>query len=152
MREMKNYAKILCVFGLLGSNFAHAETSSEQQNIDLVTSFYSEVFVEHKTNDAALKYLEPSYIQHNPNVPTGRKAFIDFFIPFFEKNPSARSEIKRIIASNDLVMVHVHSKMNPLDRGRAIIDIFRVKDDRIVEHWDVIQAIPENSANDNGIF
>ena len=77
---------------------------------------------------------------------------MDFFVPFFKTNPEARSDIKRLISSDDLVVVHVHSKVNPQDRGRAIVDIFKVTNGKIVEHWDVIQPIPQKSANDNGMF
>lgn len=148
---MKNLVRMM-LMAIFISNAANAADNSENSNTDLVKNFYNMVFVEHKTVEAADRYLDPSYIQHNPNVATGKKAFVDFFVPFFEKNPSARSEIKRIIPSGDLVMLHVHSKMTSSDRGRAIVDIFRVKDNVIVEHWDVIQAIPEKSANDNGMF
>ncbi len=147
---MKNLMLAMAV--LLCVSTAAQANDRENSNVTLVTSFYNMVFVDHKTVEAADKFLENSYIQHNPNVATGSKAFVDFFVPFFEKNPTARSEIKRVIADGDLVMLHVHSKMTPSERGRAIVDIFRVKDGRIVEHWDVIQAIPEKSANDNGMF
>ena len=114
--------------------------------------FYESVFARHQAKEAAEKYLTPTYIQHNPNVATGRQPFIDFFVPFFAKNPEARSEIKRVVAEGDLVVLHVHSKLNKDDRGRAVVDIFRVDNGKIAEHWDVMQAIPEKSSNDNTMF
>ncbi len=148
---MKNLFTQLLVMAILSSP-AIAADNRESANAELVKNFYNMVFVDHRTAEAAEKYLKPSYIQHNPNVATGRKAFVDFFVPFFEKNPAARANVKRVIASGDFVMLHVHSKMTATDRGRAIVDIFRVEDNRIVEHWDVIQTIPETSANENGMF
>ena len=69
-----------------------------------------------------------------------------------EKFPSSRSEIKRVVAEGDLVMLHVHSVREPGQRGRAIVDIFRVENGKIVEHWDVIQDVPDKSANTNTMF
>lgn len=128
------------------------ETRGADGNSEVVKNFYNMVFVEHKTVEAAEKYLAPSYIQHNPHVQTGRKAFVDFFVPYFKKNPTARSDIKRVVSQGDLVVLHVHGTKTSADRGVAVVDIFRVLNGKIVEHWDVIQAIPEKSANDNGMF
>jgi len=69
-----------------------------------------------------------------------------------EKFPKSRSEIKRVIADGDLVVLHVHSVREPGQRGRAIVDIFRLENGKIVEHWDVVQDIPEKAANDNTMF
>jgi predicted SnoaL-like aldol condensation-catalyzing enzyme len=119
---------------------------------DLVRTFYESVFVAHDTRAAALAYLSPGYIQHNPYVATGRQPFIDYFEPYFAANPQARSEIVRILADGDLVAVHVHARKNADDRGAAVVDIFRVENGKIVEHWDAVQAVPATSANDNTMF
>jgi predicted SnoaL-like aldol condensation-catalyzing enzyme len=134
------------------ASLALGGSSQSDANKKLVRDFYDRVFIQHDVKDAAEEYLRPSYIQHNPNVATGRQPFIDFFVPFFSKNPDARSEIKRVIAEGDLVVLHVHSKINKDDRGRAVVDIFRVEGGKIAEHWDVMQAIPEKSANNNTVF
>ncbi|MDX3810360.1 MAG: nuclear transport factor 2 family protein, partial [Bosea sp. (in: a-proteobacteria)] len=78
--------------------------------------------------------------------------FVSFFTSKFKSNPEARARIVRSSANDDLVWLHVHSTERPDDRGRAIVDIFRVKDGRIVEHWDVIQPVPEKAANGNTMF
>jgi len=85
-------------------------------------------------------------------VPDGKDAVIKFFTPFFKANPDAKNEIKRAVAEGDLVFLHVHSKQNATDRGRAIVEIFRVEKGKVVEHWDVIQDIPETAANSNTMF
>ncbi len=85
-------------------------------------------------------------------MPDGKAPFVNFFTEKFQKNPQAKNEIKRAIAEGNLVVLHVHSTENEKDRGRAIVDIFRVENGKIVEHWDVIQNIPEQSKNTNTMF
>jgi predicted SnoaL-like aldol condensation-catalyzing enzyme len=85
-------------------------------------------------------------------APNGTEALIKFFEPYFANNPQARSEIKRVVADGDLVMLHVHAKANETDRGMAVVDIFRVENGKVVEHWDVVQPIPEKAANENTMF
>jgi predicted SnoaL-like aldol condensation-catalyzing enzyme len=143
---------LVVLLALLPWSFAGVAHAGPAENKALVKSFYEMVFVDHKAKEGAEKYLSPDYKQHNPNVPTGRQPFIDFFVPYFASNPGAKAEIKRLIAEDDLVVVHVHSRASSQDRGRAVVDIFRVKDGKIVEHWDVMQAVPEKAANDNSMF
>jgi predicted SnoaL-like aldol condensation-catalyzing enzyme len=122
-----------------------------EANKKIVVDFY-EKGLNQKDYDAAAKYFGPRYVQHNPgagNGPEGFKRLVGFLK---EKFPNSRNEIKRVIAEGDLVVLHVHSKREPTDRGRAIVDIFKVENGKIVEHWDVIQDVPEKSANDNTMF
>ncbi len=127
-------------------------TTAEMKNKALVTAFYNAVFVSHDTKAAAELYLSADYKQHNPSIATGRQPFIDYFVPYFAANPTAKSEIKRTLADGDLVAVHVNSKKKPEDPGLAIVDIFRVQDGKIVEHWDVLQPVSATPANDNTMF
>ena len=116
-----------------------------------VVEFYNQALNE-KNFEAASKYLGARYIQHNPvaaDGPEGLKGFIGFLR---DKFPNSRSEIKRVFAEGDHVIVHVHAVREPGTRGRAIIDIFRLENGKIVEHWDVVQPIPEKAANTNGMF
>jgi hypothetical protein len=71
---------------------------------------------------------------------------------YFEKFPQLSVVPKRVIAEGDLVAVHSHYVDTPGERGRAVIDLFRVRDGKIVEHWDAMQDVPETSANDNTMF
>jgi predicted SnoaL-like aldol condensation-catalyzing enzyme len=101
---------------------------------------------------AAAKYLGPRYTQHNPNAadgPEGLKGYIDFLK---EKFPHNRSETKRIFAEGDYVVVHNHTVREPGTRGLAIVNIYKLENGKVVEHWDVIQPIPEKAANNNGMF
>lgn len=114
--------------------------------------FYEGVFLKHQVKAHADRYIGDQYIQHNPNVPDGKAPFVNFFTEKFSNNPAAKNVIKKAIAEKNLVVLHVHSTENDTDRGRAIIDIFRVENGKIVEHWDVIQNIPEQSKNSNTMF
>jgi predicted SnoaL-like aldol condensation-catalyzing enzyme len=122
------------------------------KNKAMVIEFYNMIFQEHKVREALAKYVGDRYIQHNPLAPNGTEALINFMEPYFAKNPQARSEIKRAVADGDLVWLHVHAKSSPTERGLAVVDIFRVENGKVVEHWDVVQPIPEKSANENTMF
>ncbi|MEJ2067015.1 MAG: ester cyclase [Deltaproteobacteria bacterium] len=125
--------------------------SSLEANKKAVQEFY-DLIINKKDFASARKYMGDRYKQHNPLVadgPEGLKAFIEFLKTNF---PEARSEIKRAFADGDYVILHVHSIRPPNMRGRAIIEIFRLENGKIDEHWDVIQEIPEESANPNGMF
>jgi predicted SnoaL-like aldol condensation-catalyzing enzyme len=126
-------------------------TPQEEANKKIVIDFYDKA-INKKDFDAAKVHFGPVYIQHNPRAadgPEGLKGFIGFLKAKF---PNYRSEFKRVLADGDFVIVHVFNRPNPDHRGRAIIDIFRLENGKIVEHWDVAQDIPEKSANDNGMF
>lgn len=123
-----------------------------EANKKLVVDFYNMIFIDHKVAEAFKLYSIPGYIQHNPNAATGAEPAIKFLAGRFQKFPKAKNVIKRVIAEGNMVAVHVHSTLDEKDRGRAIVDIFRVENGKVVEHWDVIQAIPEKAANSNGMF
>jgi predicted SnoaL-like aldol condensation-catalyzing enzyme len=143
-------AAIAAALMLAQTAFA-ADAKQMEENKRVVRALY-EAALNKKDFAEASKYLGSKYIQHNPlaaDGPEGLKAFIAFLK---EKFPHNKSEIKRIFADGDYVVVHVHAVRVPGTRGNAIIDIFRLENGKVVEHWDVIQPIPEKSANDNGMF
>ena len=123
----------------------------EEANRTVVVDFYNTVFNDHDVAKGAAVLVD-SYKQHNPTVPDGKAPFVDHFTQYFKDNADAQSKIVQSSATDDLVWLHVHSTKNDEDRGRAIVDIFRVKDGKITEHWDVIQPVPETAANDNTMF
>ena len=128
-----------------------ADAQQQEVNKKNVAEFYDKA-LNQKDFDAASRYLGPRYTQHNPVAADGAeglKAFIQFLR---DKFPNARSEIKRVFADGDHVIVHVHALREPGTRGRAIVDIFKLENGKIVEHWDVAQDIPEKAANANGMF
>ena len=118
----------------------------------MVLAFMQMLFVDHKVDQAIDTYVDPGYIQHNPMAATGAEAIRTFFKGFYAQSPGATIEIKRALADGDLVAVHYRASFKPGERGLAVVDIFRIDDGKIVEHWDVGQPVPEKSANDNGMF
>jgi predicted SnoaL-like aldol condensation-catalyzing enzyme len=123
-----------------------------ERNKEIAVAFLEMVLNEHKVAEAFERYSVPGYINHNPYAADGAQAAIDFFAPFFEQTPTYRIDIKRVIAEGDLVAIHNHATMNPDDRGRAVVDIFRLEDGRVVEHWDVVQDIPEFLPDPEAMF
>ena len=128
-----------------------ADAQQMEANKKTVLEFY-DLAINKKDFDAASKFIGPRYVQHNPRAadgPEGLKAFLAFLR---EKFPDYHSEIKRVFADGDYVIVHVHNVPAPGNRGNAIIDIFKLENGKVVEHWDVRQEIPEQSANSNTMF
>ena len=125
--------------------------SQEEMNKQTVLAFY-DAAINKKDFEAASKYLGDKYIQHNPlakDGPEGLKAFLEFAK---QNLPTYHTEFKQVFADGNFVIVHCLAKRDESDRGTAVIDIFRLENGKVVEHWDVAQPIPEQSANDNGMF
>jgi len=118
----------------------------------IVLDFYDLAFVQREPAQAAERYLGAEYKQHNPTAPDGARVFPELIDGLFAQAPDASFDLKRAVAEDDLVVLHYHLKMTPEDSGNAVVDIFRVEDGRIVEHWDVMQPVPAESANANGMF
>lgn len=117
-------------------------------NKTLVADYYAKVW-NTKNIDAVRDFVTDNYIQHNPHVGNGRAALEAFLGPMFEAVPEGRFTIARLIADNDLVVAHTLFQANAEDRGTAVVDVYRIAEGRLVEHWDVKEAVPETSANGN---
>jgi predicted SnoaL-like aldol condensation-catalyzing enzyme len=130
----------------------HSTSALTEQNKKIVVDFYEGVFSKHQVQTYSDRYIGTQYIQHNPYVADGKAPFVNYFTQYFKEHPDAKNTIKRVVAEGDLVVLHVHSTQNAQDRGEAVVDIFRVEQGKIVEHWDVIQSIPAESANRNTMF
>lgn len=124
----------------------------EAKNKAVVSDFIATVFNGHRVDEGVDRALGPYYRQHNPEVADGRDAFIASFKAFFAEFPDSTFEVKRMLAEDDLVAVHAHWCHRPQDRGFAVMDIFRLEEGRIVEHWDAVQPIPEAIAHSNTMF
>jgi len=131
-----------------GTPAARCELSA----VEIVTRFSQLFFIEKKWREAFLTYVAEDYTQHNPMAEDGRAAALEHLGPVFDANPQLRIDIKRIFGDDSHVAVHYHSVMKPGDLGAAAVDMFRVKDCKIVEHWDVIQPMPATSANPHPMF
>ncbi|TCN39288.1 putative SnoaL-like aldol condensation-catalyzing enzyme [Kribbella orskensis] len=124
---------------------------SLEDNKATVLDFY-EVGLNQRDFEAASKLIGPRYVQHNPLIADGIEGFRDFLGYLATEFPQLRAEVKSVFADGDYVIGHVHGIRVPGQRGTAIVDIFRLEDGKIVEHWDVMQPIPEDAANQNGMF
>ena len=131
---------------------AHAgESAQEQANKKAVIAFY-DAALNKLDYEAASKYLGAGYKQHNPTAadgPEGLKGFIAYLKANF---PQTHSEITQAFADGDYVILRVHAVRGPGTLGNAIVDIFRLQDGKVVEHWDSVQPIPDKAANNNGMF
>lgn len=119
---------------------AVASRSQLEKNKELVIDFYKALFDDRKVADAFKKYAAPNYVQHSP-LATDVPSTIEFLQNMLNGLPEHDWELKRVIAEGDLVVLHVHSWSVADDPGRAIVEIFRVENDRVAEHWEVIQTV-----------
>jgi NADPH:quinone reductase-like Zn-dependent oxidoreductase/predicted SnoaL-like aldol condensation-catalyzing enzyme len=117
----------------------------------LVTAFLDQLLVR-KDLTAIDAYVSPDYHEHSPTIADGVAGLKAGLRASFETFPQLSVEPKRVLAEGDLVAVHSHYIDTPGERGRAVIDLFRVRDGKIVEHWDATQDVPETAANDNTMF
>lgn len=121
------------------------------RNRALVTAAFDQLLVK-KDLSAIDRYWGPEYHQHNPGIADGVAGVKAGLGGYFEAFPQLAVVRKRVIAEGDLVAVHSHYVNAPGERGQAVVDLFRVRGGRIVEHWDVLQDVPATSANDNTMF
>jgi predicted SnoaL-like aldol condensation-catalyzing enzyme len=122
-----------------------------EQKKATVLAFY-EAALNQRDADAAIQYVGSHYRQHNPLVADEYPGLRKYLAWIQENFPQSHSKILRIFADGDYVLLHVHRVRASGTRGDAIVDIFRLEDGKIVEHWDIIQPIPEASANANTMF
>ena len=121
----------------------------------LAERFIQLFYVEDNPRDGFMCWMHPDYIQHNPNAPTGRDATLAMMETTLSGLPDLSHEVKRVVWGDaELVAVHFHFKFEPDSAGYAVVDILRVADGYIVEHWDVMQEVPvpATAKNSNGMF
>jgi predicted SnoaL-like aldol condensation-catalyzing enzyme len=128
-----------------------AHTTEEQRNLDLVLEMYREVLIRMDASKVD-RYISADYVQHSSLAPPGRDALKQFLQMIRKESPDARTEIKRAFVDGDHVVCHVHVVRFPGDPGLAVVDIFRVARNSIVEHWDVLMEVPAKPVNTNSIF
>ncbi|HWK45588.1 MAG TPA: nuclear transport factor 2 family protein [Stellaceae bacterium] len=144
----------MAVLGILMALGRPARAADEAQmaaNKAAVVAFY-QAALNDKDFDKAQQYLGARYTQHNPTAedgPEGLRKFIGFLKSKF---PMSHNDIRQVFVDGDYVVLHVLAVREPTGKGRAIVDIFKLDGGKIVEHWDVIQEVPDTAANPNGMF
>jgi predicted SnoaL-like aldol condensation-catalyzing enzyme len=128
--------------GVTPKNKAEAET----------LAFLDLTFNQKHFDEAFERYVGPYYRQHNPTVADGKEAILEALRKWMPQTPGLHYAFKHVWSDGDRVIVHSQVSTSPTDRGQAVIDIFRLEKGKIVEHWDVAEAIPEKSLNDNSMF
>lgn len=118
---------------------------------EVAERFIQLFYVEDNPRDAFMSWVHPDYIQHNPNAPHGRDATLAMMEVSLARNPGLTHEVKRVVYGDaDLVAVHFWFRREADHPGYAIIDILRIEDGYIREHWDVMQEVPDPAASKNG--
>jgi predicted SnoaL-like aldol condensation-catalyzing enzyme len=124
-----------------------------EKNKAETVAFYKKAFFEGDVENAFRRHAREPYRQHNPLIEDGMEGVRKFGAWITANHPDAHCEIKRVFADGDYVILHSHSHgLSDNPRGEAVVDIFRWEDGKVVEHWDVIQPVPEKAANNNTMF
>ena len=127
------------------------EDTLTERNRAVVLDFVDLFYRQRRVREAFEKHIGDPYVQHNPNILDGREAAIVALEPKFSA-PGAQFDVKRVLVDGDLAMVHLHARLSPGSPGGAVADLFRLADSKIVEHWDILQPVPENCANPHPMF
>ena len=143
-------AAALCLMALT-QDACGADPAQQEANKRTVRDFYDKA-LNQKDFESASAYLGPASVQHDQNAADGAEGLRAFIRFLRDRYPSSRSEIKRVFADGDCVILHVHAVREPGTRGMAIVDIVRLAGGRIGVHWDVHEAIIEKPGNPNGMF
>lgn len=128
-----------------------SRTPEEEANLKLVLDMFEQV-LNPMDSSAVDRFIDPDYIQHNQSVESGREPLKAFLDMIRRETPEAVHDVKRAFVDGDHVTVHYHVRRWPGDLGWAVIDIFRIENGLVKEHWDVMQDVIEGGPNPNSPF
>ena len=128
-----------------------ARTAEEQRNLELVLAMYRDVLIPFDSSQVD-RYISPDYVQHSSLAPPGREALKEFLDMIRRQSPDAETHIKRSFVDGDHVICHTHVIRHKGDPGLAVVDIFRIQDGLLAEHWDVLMEVPLNPVNTLPMF
>lgn len=117
----------------------------------LVTNIFWEFFNEHDLS-AADRWLHPDYIQHDYDVPPGREGFKAHFEKVFQIFPNFSVRIRRIVQEDDIVVMQGYGVTDPGKIEVLVVDIYRVKDGLLYEHWGTVQPLPPEQFGNPGLM
>jgi predicted SnoaL-like aldol condensation-catalyzing enzyme len=130
---------------------AVASARTTAANKALVVYVYDQLF-NHGNTSVIDTYVRSDYIQHNPTVANGPDALRQLVETLHANNPDGRNVIEHVVAQGDLVLLQSDAGVSANSSGVAIVDVFRVQDGRIAEHWDTIQSIPSTTVSGHDMF
>jgi predicted SnoaL-like aldol condensation-catalyzing enzyme len=132
-------------------NSASSRTPEEQRNLDHVLGMFRNV-LQPLDADQVDRYISPDYIQHSPMAAPGRDSLKAFLRMVRAASPNSSQRLLRAFVDADHVILHYHVKKDPEDRGFVVMDIFRLTDGMVIEHWDCVQDVPAHSPNPIAMF
>jgi predicted SnoaL-like aldol condensation-catalyzing enzyme len=150
---MKNSFTLFAILFALSAQKTYSQENKcevAEKNKKIVVEFYQKLFGD-KDVSVIDQYLVDDYIQHNPGVADGRQALKDIAAKWLANQPKSTVDFQKVAADGDLVFLHIKTKSNS-GKDVSLIDIFRLKEGKIVEHWDIMQEVPEKSANPHPMF
>ena len=132
-------------------NTSRSRTEQEQRNLEHVLGLFRDVLVPLDA-DQVDRYIAPDYIQHSPMAAPGRDSLKAFLRVVRAASPQASQKLLRAFVDGDHVIIHYHVKRDPEDRGFVVMDIFRLAQGLVIEHWDCVQDVPADSPNPISMF
>lgn len=126
-------------------------TKQEEKNLKAVLDFY-DVVINGQQYSRVYEFVDKNYIQHKPEVEDGPEGLLDFVRWVYSQSPQHKTRIIRSFVDGDYVILHVHVINGPEAKDLAVMDIFRVENGVLMEHWDVASPVPLTAKNDNGVF
>lgn len=151
MRKLALIGLSAALLASCGTRLEARAMAGPPDNRAIMTDFARLFYMEKNVPKAFDAYVAKDYIQHNPGIADGREAAVAALATTFS-DPRKRFEIKQILVDGDMAVIHVHAIPEPGSRGAAVFDMYRLKNGRIVEHWDAIQIVPEKSHNGHPMF